>query len=76
MMSSGKIIFDKIFSCAIFHQQTGVNMFEKISIGQLPKGTTAKIKKRAKELYMLKKNGEPHVSEYVRKLIDADLVKK
>jgi len=46
---------------------------EKVSTGPLIKGTTAKIKKRAKQKGFTKKNGEPHIAKYVENLIYEDM---
>ncbi len=46
---------------------------EKISIGGLPKGSTAKMKKKAKSAKCLKKNGEPHLSAWASKVLMAAL---
>lgn len=42
---------------------------EKISIGELPDGTTAKLKKQAKLEGFVKGNKEPHLSAWVRSIL-------
>lgn len=42
---------------------------ERISVGDLPDGTTTKTEKTAKLKGFLKKNGKPNLSQYVKHLI-------
>jgi len=43
---------------------------ERISVEGLPAGTTAALEQKALSKKMVKKNGKPNLSEYVRSLIE------